>query len=195
MKTKTHITIVFALCLLPAAFGQGLLTPPGAPAPTMKSLAQIEPRTAITNTVGPVMITQPGSYYLTGNLTVSAGTGGIDIMTNGVTLDLNGFTISSTAADDSSAGIVFYTGWSDITICNGHIVGGVTDDGSGNYSGGGFGIGIVNNHYNNPLQNVLISRISVSGCAAYGIFLPNAAGAYLVPGEGFERALQYWIWW
>jgi hypothetical protein len=33
----------------PTCFAQGSLTPPGAPAPMMKSLDQIEPRTAITN--------------------------------------------------------------------------------------------------------------------------------------------------
>ena len=51
------------------AFAQGALTPPGAPAPTMKSLAQIEPRTPISSV--PFTITQPGSYYLTTNLTTT----------------------------------------------------------------------------------------------------------------------------
>ena len=62
----------------------------------MMSLDQIEPRTADSITT-PLTITQPGSYYLTHQLTVSTGNA-IDIDTNGVTLDLNGFTISSTAA-------------------------------------------------------------------------------------------------
>ena len=44
-----------------------------------------------------VTISQPGSYYLTRNLTVSSGDG-INITTIGVTLDLNGFTIRSTRA-------------------------------------------------------------------------------------------------
>jgi len=48
---------------------QGSLTPPGAPAPTMKTLDQIEARTPITNTTNLVTISQPGSYYLTHNLT------------------------------------------------------------------------------------------------------------------------------
>jgi hypothetical protein len=37
-------------------FAQGSLTPPGAPAPTMKSLDQVEARTAITNTTDLVTI-------------------------------------------------------------------------------------------------------------------------------------------
>ena len=50
-------------------------------------------------------ISQPGSYYLTHNLTVSSAAMRIDITTNGVTLDLNGFTISSTAASATGYGI------------------------------------------------------------------------------------------
>lgn len=41
----------------------------------------------------PVTISQPGSYKLTGNLTVPANTTAIDITVPGVTLDLNGFSI------------------------------------------------------------------------------------------------------
>ena len=50
------------------------LTPPGAPAPTMKSLAQIEPRTAVNaaNTPGDAgnlfIISNSGSYYLAANV-------------------------------------------------------------------------------------------------------------------------------
>jgi hypothetical protein len=69
---------------------QGGLTPPGAPAPTMKTLAQIEPRTPIASL--PVTITNPGSYYLTTNATFTSF--GIRVRTNDVSLDLNGFTIT-----------------------------------------------------------------------------------------------------
>ena len=41
----------------------------------------------------PVTLSVPGSYKLTGNLTVPAGQSGINITVNGVTLDLNGFNI------------------------------------------------------------------------------------------------------
>jgi parallel beta-helix repeat protein len=77
----------------PDLFGQGSLTPPGAPAPTMKTLAQIEPRTPISSL--PFIITNGGSYYLTTNLTGSGGgTNGITITANHVTLDLGGFVLS-----------------------------------------------------------------------------------------------------
>jgi len=69
---------------------QGSLTPPGAPAPTMKTLNQVEPRTPIAS--APYTISQPGSYYLTANLTNTGH--GVVITANGVTLDLMGFTLS-----------------------------------------------------------------------------------------------------
>ena len=175
MKT-THTTYALAaLALLSTlnpqlstVFAQGSLTPPGAPAPTMKSLDQIEARTAITNTASLVTISQPGSYYLTHNLTVSSGDG-IDINTNGVTLDLNGFTISSTAASATGTGILLNSRLSDITIFNGHIRGGVTNNGSGVYSGSGFAIGIY--YSGSSPANVIVSRVTVSGCLSYGINL------------------------
>ena len=48
MKTKPLLAATGLLLTLnlqlTTAFAQGSLTPPGAPAPTMKTLAQIEPR-------------------------------------------------------------------------------------------------------------------------------------------------------
>ncbi len=41
----------------------------------------------------PITISQPGSYKLTSNLIVPAGTIGINIAAEGVTLDLNGFSV------------------------------------------------------------------------------------------------------
>lgn len=42
----------------------------------------------------PITLSVPGSYKLTGNLVVPAGVNGIEINASGVTLDLNGFSIS-----------------------------------------------------------------------------------------------------
>ncbi|HVM48541.1 MAG TPA: hypothetical protein VMU04_10970 [Candidatus Acidoferrum sp.] len=146
------------------ALAQGSLTPPGPPGATMLTLSQIEPRTPIAS--APFTITQTGSYYLTTNLTVSTGDA-IDINTNGVTLDLNGFTISSTDAYNNGNGITIKGTLGNITIANGFIQGGVTNNGSGVYSGSGFSYGIVGP----TAVNVLVSRVSISGCRTIGIYL------------------------
>ena len=147
-----------------ALMAQGSLTPPGAPAETMKTLDQIEARTPISS--APFPISNPGSYYLTANLTVSGGDA-ITITANGVTLDLRGFTIASTAPSATGYGVRVNSGLSDITIYNGHIRGGVTNNGSGVYSGSGFGYGI----YAYPTRNARVSGVSVSGCLNSGIYL------------------------
>src|ERR1700679_2135209 len=105
MKTKFQIiaAVVSSFLTLLSAFCQGTLTPPGAPGPTMKSLDQIEARAAITNS-GAVTISQSGSYYLTRNITVASGDA-ITIAADNVTLDLNGFTISTTTTTPSGFGI------------------------------------------------------------------------------------------
>jgi hypothetical protein len=183
MKTQTKLA-AFALTLLTAlnvplsnCFAQGALTPSGAPAPTMKSLAQVEPRTAITNS-GAVTISKPGSYYLTTNISVSGGavTNAITIATNNVTLDLNGFGITSTSSSPAGAGIFITGSPTNITILNGFILSGVTEVG-GVYSGYGFDSGIEmfldlnnTNTFGQPL-NVRVFGVSVSGCLTYGIFV------------------------
>src|SRR5689334_14299720 len=95
MKTRKQVllaAVVSTFSILPSAFGQGALTPPGAPAPTMKSLDQVEPRTPIPSL--PFTITNSGSYYLTTNLTGQSGTNGITIACSPVTLDLSGFALT-----------------------------------------------------------------------------------------------------
>jgi hypothetical protein len=176
MKTKPNHQLVAAVALLstcilqPATLlAQGSLTPPGAPAPTMKTLQQVEPRVPISS--APFTISQPGSYYLTTNLTVSGGNA-ITIATNGVTLDLNGFTIASTAPSATGYGIYINSGLRNLTILNGVIQGGVTNDGSGIFSGPGFAYGIY--YSGSAPQNVQVRAVSVSGCQNYGIYVGSS---------------------
>lgn len=124
----THLLAPLLLATA-AAFAQGPLAPSGAPAPTMKSLDQIfteastasakaEKRTPISAL--PFAITQPGSYYLTGNLTMTTAAAGITISAVGsVTLDLNGFTL-----DGGSLGTygIQLTGTTPLNVRNGNIV-------------------------------------------------------------------------
>src|SRR5947209_6237141 len=123
-----------------AIFGQGSLAPPGAPAPSFRTLLQIEPRTPIAS--APFTITHPGSYYLAGNLTIASGVA-ITINVSFVDLDLNGFTISGTAATATGGAIAIgASNLTDITIKNGHIKSGVTYNGTSFSNGPGFGYGI-----------------------------------------------------
>jgi len=85
-----------ALCVVVAVAGP-LAPPAGPPAPTHKTLADVEPRTPIASL--PLTISQPGSYYLTRDLSVAAGNA-ILVTAPDVTIDLNGFTIRNTGLAD-----------------------------------------------------------------------------------------------
>jgi hypothetical protein len=122
----------------------------------------------------------------------------ITINTNQVTLDLNGFTISSTEASPTGTGILLASaaGNNDITILNGHIKGGVTNNGD-IFSGPGFANGIS---YSTAPDGVLVSRVSVSGCLVNGIYLGfdnttvesctvQTAGSYGILASGVSHSI------
>ena len=81
--------LLIATIATASIFSQGSLTPPTGPAPSMKTLGQIEPRVPIEKL--PFTISAPGAYYVAANLAVPANSTGITIDANQVTLDLNGF--------------------------------------------------------------------------------------------------------
>jgi parallel beta-helix repeat protein len=127
--------LVLALCaaaclavvaLTPAPSFGGPLDPPAGPiAPTQKTLAEVEPRVAVNaaNTPGDAdslfKISQPGSYYLTGNITGTAGKNAVEIAAVGVTLDLNGFDL--VGVPGSLSGVYADTAFSSLTITNGSL--------------------------------------------------------------------------
>lgn len=68
MKAELKLAVIALLFFtlhpwLSVGYAQGELTPTSAPAPTMKTLAQIEPRIAVQSlgAAPPYTITQPGS--------------------------------------------------------------------------------------------------------------------------------------
>jgi hypothetical protein len=170
MKIQTALptlalTFLFLLHPSSSILAQGPLTPPGAPAPTMKTLDQVEARTPISAL--PFTISTGGSYYLTSNLQTTGGVA-INITADGVTLDLNGFTITSTASPASGFGIQLSSGRRNVVIQNGNLQGAGTITG-GVFSGPGFLQGI--SYSGTGPQNVRISGVNISGCQTRGILL------------------------
>jgi hypothetical protein len=117
MRLKRVGWVCFGLAVGVAAgvaFGQGSLTPPGAPAPLMKTLDQIEARTVITNL--PWTASVPGGYVVDRNLSLGAGNG-VSVTASDVTIDLNGFVLTGTAG--SGHGFHVAAGAENVTIKNG----------------------------------------------------------------------------
>ena len=152
-------------------FSQGPLTPPGAPAPTMKTLAQIEPRIDILTLPGSAtaehVISQAGSYYLSDNLTVTKASG-IEIGSSSVTLDLMGFQITRNLFTPGTADAIVITGSGavNIKIKNGTIIGAKIAN------------GIVST-VTGVLANIRVSELSVIANSSDGINLGFAKSNYV----------------
>ncbi len=107
-----------AAIFLPAYAGD--LEPSGAPAPTMKTLDEVEPRIAIHASDMPLTITEPNSYYLAEdvNFTDDANNA-ITIGCDDVTIDLMGYTLKG--PDSGSTRGIYMYGRNNVEIRNGTI--------------------------------------------------------------------------
>ncbi len=126
-----------ALLVVGAMVFGGPITPPGgAIASTGKTLDEIfnkipaggsgDGRTAIPGGTSTVTINQPGSYVLTGNIVVSSGNA-VAISASNVTIDLNGYRLSSQSTGTSSIPLtITVAGATNVVIRNGSTSGGVT---------------------------------------------------------------------
>ena len=197
MKTKTRISILTVLAATATlAFPQGgpLAPPPGAPAPTMKTLDEVEPRipliegapgVAIAPT-GNITLSEPGSYYLTRNVEHDASGHAILINADGVTLDLMGHQIIYTGAGNTGSAIEI--DGANITIKNGHIISTSTHDGS-SFSLGGFQYGVNASELSHT--NVILRNLTVRGIRSWGIRIMGQAS--LVENCSVFIAGQYGI--
>ncbi len=153
--TIMHRIVLLSLALpISNLFAQGLLTPPGAPGATMKTLTQVEPRTPISSL--PFTISASGSYYLTGNLTSTNH--GVIIEASGVSLDLMGFTLSGDR-EQMEFGI-FLDGATNGLIRNVMVHNGIVRD---------FGYGLVIwGGNNNRFENLVSSCNAFGGAVLFG---------------------------
>lgn len=103
------------LCIIAIAF---------APAHALAADGQvlINQSTVLATGGFPYKITQSGSYRLSGNLTVPVGVNAI-VTANGVTLDLNGFSINGPGIFPNAGAAVFCTDHERITVTNGSVSG------------------------------------------------------------------------
>ena len=151
------------MLLAPAPLCAGPLNPPAGPvAPTHKTLTQVEPRTPIDADTTPgdatsvSRISQPGSYYLTGNLAGQAGRSGIEVAAPGVTIDLNGFTLQGVSGSlDAVRGTVAATA---LAVRNGTILGWGEDGADASAA-----------------EGARITDLTVQQCAGHGLVLVGDA--------------------
>lgn len=121
MRISPVLTITVAAT---AALAGPLTPPPGAPAPTNKTLRQVEPSTPVDTLPGDAtalhIISEPGAYHLTGNIEATNLDRIIQITSTGVSLDLRGFRVRGDATVDA----IIESNNISITIRNGTIAGG-----------------------------------------------------------------------
>ena len=128
MKNSTIRLVIFAALILQTTIVfAGNLNPTSSPASTMKTLEQIEPAVHFSKDDLPLTIKEPGVYYLTENILYQdSGTGSgnavISIESDGVTVDLKGYTLEGDSAGKSTAGI-YSDNFNDITVKNGKVLG------------------------------------------------------------------------
>jgi hypothetical protein len=116
----------------------------------------------------PYLITQTGSYKLSGNLVATTNVDGIEIIAQNVTLDLNGFTISSTATTGQSVGVANAN--NATTVRNGTISGFNTAVALAGTSNIVEEIKVVGSGYGFTLQNAVVRRNAVTTTTFAGIY-------------------------
>lgn len=196
-------SVVASVMVLVSPALAGPLAPPAGPVgPTYKTLAEVQPRTAInpTNTPGDsgavYRITQPGSYYLTGPITGAPSKSGILIAASDVDIDLAGFAVRGVVG--AFNGITTQTAQSNIAIRNGTITGWPFSAVSVNASGGGANSVVEDLRCtSNGGQNIVVgansrvARCAVANAGSYGIYA--AAGGGVIESCTVTTAVSFGI--
>lgn len=115
------VVVLLGLAFVGPVAGSSLV-PPGPPGPVYKSLGDIEPRDIVradSDVVAALIIDQPGSYYLTGEVMAIPDQSAITINASHVTLDLNGYSVRGNPEVADGHGILVNGG--HVTIRNGIV--------------------------------------------------------------------------
>ncbi len=180
-----RVPVLLLLCALfvSSTTFAGDLTPPGAPAGTMKTLNEVEARIPIHNSDLPLTITSNRSYYFAENLRYNVqNSDAITISAVHVSIDMNGFTLSGPGKATGTSGYGIYRsnanfGYSDIR--NGHI----TDFRAGGmYIGKYSSVSNVNSSYNGEYGIRMEDHAVVTDC----ICTRNGGGSSLAGAWGIK---------
>lgn len=124
---QSTLTAFVLMATITSLLAQGSLTPPSAPAPTMRTLDEIDESiqsleawidiTTLPVTNYSYIISEPGKYALMTNLIQNPFS--IDIVSSNVWLDLNGHLMQSPSG--GGFGIDIATNMSNVTILNGTL--------------------------------------------------------------------------
>lgn len=184
-NVRFSLALISGLFLVAGHAAAGPLNPPVGPVTsTYKTLAEVEPRIAINevNTPGDAnsvyRITQPGSYYLTGNIVGAAGKYGIEIEAGDVTIDLGGHAVIGTAGSLSGVAIGL-SGLNNLRVLNGTVRGWGNNGIDFVGAGSGFEVRGVHASHNNGVGLRLTVASVVVGCTA-----SNNAGGGIKVGVG-----------
>lgn len=161
------ILLISAGIFIPSLSGAGSLEPSAAPASTMKTLDEVEPRIAIPGSgtaVDVYTISQSGSYYLAGNR-VCSGTG-IQVDADNVTIDLMGYALIGPGTETTNG--ITMSGRINVEIRNGTVrdfYNGIYESGS---SGGGHRIISIRSISNGKNAIYIYNKSAlVKGCTIY----------------------------